>query len=171
MSKSELEGIVSEIKSTAKQISINRIDEVRVMKSMLNDKAFKISIYDRNEGFIGEKCPAEEASQFIANIIQGATGLDSKDSKHLADNYEFTKKDAVFMVNNAKDFMEVYMRTGRKLNIIQNAAGEASIFAKEVPATTKKIPARPGSPETKEINTPAYTKIVSISKSPKYTTK
>ena len=169
--KSELDSIIKEIKTSAKQISINRIDEVRVMKSMLNDKNFKISIYDKNEGFIGEKCPAEEAEQFIANVIQGTTGLDAKDSKHLAENYEFTKKDAVFMVGNAKDFVEVYMRTGRKLNIIQNGAGEASIFAKDVPATTKTIPARPGSSETKEISTPAYTKIVSISKAPKYVVK
>ena len=167
--KSELAGIVDEIKKSAKQISINRIDEVRVMKAMLNDKDFKISIYDKNEGYIGEKCPAEEAEQFLASVIQGSTGLDAKDSKHLAENYEFTKKDAVFMVNNAKDFVEVYMKTGRKLNIIQNGAGEASIFAKDVPAATKRIPAKPGSPETKEISTPAYTKIVSISKAPKYT--
>ena len=168
MAKSELEGIISEIKKSAKQISINKIDEVRVMKSMINDKDFKISIYDKNEGFIGEKCPAEEATAFVASIIQSTTGLDSKDSKHLADNYEFTKKDATFLVGNAKDFMEVYMRTGRKLNIIQNGAGEASIYARDIPAATKTIPAKPGSPETKQISTPAYTKIVSISKSPKY---
>lgn len=169
MAKSELEGIIDEIKTSAKQISINRIDEVRVMKSMLNDKDFKISIYDKSEGLIGEKCPAEEARVFISNVIQTATGLDTKDSKHLADSYEFTKKDAVYMVGMAKDYLEVYMRTGRKMNIIQNAAGEASIYAREIPACTKKIPARPGSPETKEISTPAYTKIVSISKAPKYT--
>lgn len=166
--KSELETIIAEIKDSAKQISINKIDEVKVMKSMINDKNFKIAIYDRNEGYIGDKCPAEEASQFIANVIQGATGLDAKDSKHLADNYEFTKKDAVYLVNNAKDFMEVYMRTGRKLNIIQNNTGEASIYAREIPAGVKNIPAKPGSPEIKQISTPAYTKIVSISKSPKY---
>ena len=166
--KSELDGIIDEIKKSAKQISINKIDEVRVMKSMLNDKDFKIAIYDKNDGYIGDKCPAEEATQFVSNIIQAATGLDSKDSKHLAEGYEFTKKDAVFLVNNAKDFIETYMRTGRKLNIIQNGAGEASIYARNIPAGTKNIPAKPGSNETKTISTPAYTKIVSISKSPKY---
>ncbi len=166
--KSELETIIADIKASAKQISINKIDEVKVMKSMLNDKDFKIAIYDKNEGYIGDKCPAEEATQFISNIIQATTGLDAKDSKHLADGYEFTKKDAVYLVNNAKDFMEVYMRTGRKLNIIQNSDGEASIYAREIPAGTKNIPVCPGSAEVKQISTPAYTKIVSISKSPKY---
>ena len=100
------------------------------------------------------QCPAEEAKQFISNIIRATTGLDAKDSKHLAENYEFTKKDAVYLVNNAKDFMEVYMRTGRKLNIIQNADGEASIYAREIPAGTKNIPVFPGSPEVKKIDTP-----------------
>ena len=171
MAKSELENVIEEIKKNAKQISINKIDEVKVMKSMLNDKNFKMAIYDKNEGYMGDKCPAEEATQFVASVIQSATGLDSKDSKHLADNYEFTKKDAVFMVNNAKDFLEVYMKTGRKINIIQNGAGEASIYARDIPAGTKNIPAKPGSPETKQISTPAYTKIVSISKSPKYINK
>jgi len=166
--KSELETIIEEIKTSAKQISINKVDEVKVMKSMLNDKKYKIGIFDKNEGYIGDKCPAEEATNFIASVIQGATGLDGKDSRHLAENYEFTKKDAVFMVNNAKDFIETYMRTGRKMNIIQNGAGEASIYAKDIPAGTKNIPAKPGSPELKQIKTPAYTKIVSISKSPKY---
>ena len=166
---SELDSLIKEIKQSAKQISINKIDEVKVMKAMLNDKDFKISIYDKSEGLIGEKCPAEEARQFLSSVIQGSTGLDAKDSKHLAENYEFSKKDAVFMVNNAKDFMEVYMQTGRKINIIQNSTGEASIFAKSIPAATKRIPAKQGSPETKEIFIPSYTKIISISKVPKYT--
>lgn len=168
MAKSELDGIIEEIKKNAKQISINKTDEVKVMRSMLNDKNFKIAIFDKNEGYIGDKCPAEEATSFVANVIQNATGLDSKDSKHLAEGYEFTKKDAVFMVNNAKDFMEVYLKTGRKINIIQNGATECSIYAKDIPAGTKNIPARPGSAELKQVNTPAFTKIVSISKSPKY---
>lgn len=168
MAKSELEGIIEEIKKTAKQISINKVDEVKVMKSMLNDRNFKIAIFDKNEGYIGDKCPSEEAHAFVSGIIQATTGLDSKDSKHLGDNYEFTKKDAIFMVNNAKDFMEVYMKTGRKLNIIQNGAGEASIYARDIPASVKNIPAKPGSSELKQISTPAYTKIVSISKAPKY---
>lgn len=166
---SELEQIIKEIKTTAKQISINKTDEVKVMQSMINDKNFKISVYDKNEGLVGERCPAEEATVFVKNVIQTATGLDSKDSMHLAENYQFTKKDAVYLVNNAKDFMEVYMRTGRKLNIIQNADGEASIYARDIEASSKTIPARPGSDETKTISTPAYTKIVSISRAPKYT--
>ena len=62
--KSELETLVSEIKKSTKQISINKVDEVRVMKSMLNDKDFTIGIYDKNNGYIGQKSPHNEAVKF-----------------------------------------------------------------------------------------------------------
>ena len=48
MAKSELDGLISEIKKSTKQTSINKIDEVRVMKCMLNDPDFKIGVYDIN---------------------------------------------------------------------------------------------------------------------------
>ena len=40
MAKSELEQLVLEIKKSTNQIAINKVDEVRVMRSMLNDKNF-----------------------------------------------------------------------------------------------------------------------------------
>lgn len=168
MAKSELDTLISEIKTNAKQVSINKIDEVKVMKSMLNDKQFKLAVYDKNDGFIGERCPALEATEFVKNIIQGATGLDAKDSANLADSYEFTKKDASFMISNAKDFIEVYMRTGRKLNVLQNGASDASIFTRDMKATKKVVPSKDGSSDTKEIKTVPFVKLVSVSKSPKY---
>ena len=100
MAKSELENLIEEIKKSTKQVSINKVDEVRVMKSMLNDNQFRIGIYDKNTGYIGDHCPAEEATMFVKNVIQGATGLDSRDSMHLAEQYEFTNKDAQFMISN-----------------------------------------------------------------------
>lgn len=170
MARSELETIITDIKKSTKQISINKVDEVKVMKAMLNDKDFRISIYDKNEGYIGEKCPAEEATAFVRNIIQGTTGLDFKDSAHLAESYEFTKKDASFMVNNAKDFIDVYMRTGRKLNILQNGVSEASIYTKDMSASNKLVPERnaDGSVESKKVQTAPFVKLVSISKAPRY---
>lgn len=166
--KSELEVLIDSIKNNTKQISINKVDEINVMKSMLNDKDFKLSIYDKNDGYIGQKCPAEEATMFVKNIIQGATGLDSKDSLHLAESYEFTKKDATFLVSNMKDFLDVYTRTGRKINIIQNEKSESSIFAKNIQGSTKTLPDKNNIGESKIVKTPPFTKIVSVSRSPKY---
>ena len=69
--KSELEQIISDIKRSTSQIAINKVDEVRVMKSMLNDKDFTIGIYDKNNGYIGQKSPHNEAVKFAKNIIAG----------------------------------------------------------------------------------------------------
>ena len=81
MAKSELEQLISEIKKNTNQIAINKVDEVKVMKSMLNDKNFSIGVYDRNIGYIGQKCPHNDAVKFVKGVIAGATGLDNKDAQ------------------------------------------------------------------------------------------
>lgn len=167
--KSELEQLVADIKKSTKQVSVNKVDELKVMKAMLNDKNFSLSVYDKNMGYLGQKCPHDNAVRFVKNVIAGATGLDSKDSQHLAENYEFTKRDASFLIENMKDFVEVYTSTGRKMNIMQSAATEAYIYTKPVAATTKCVPDRDNPGEVKKITTSPYIKLVSSTKCPKYT--
>lgn len=167
--KSELEQLVTEIKKSTNQIAINKVDEIRVMKCMLNDKDFRLSKYDKNLGYIGEKCPHDEAVNFAKNIISGATGLDGRDSKHLAENYEFTKRDATFLLDNMRDFVQVYMGTGRKMNIMQTAATEACIHIKSIGAGEKSVPDKENPGNIKKITTSPYIKLVSVTKCPKYT--
>lgn len=164
----ELEQLVYDIRKSTSQIAINKVDEVRVMTSMLNDKEFSLGVYDKTQGYIGQRSPHDEAVKFVKNVISGATGLDSKDSMHLAENYEFTKKDANFLLGNMRDFMNVYMSTGRKINIIQSADTDASLFTKPIKATEKLIPDKDNPGSTKKVPTLGYTKLVSSSKCPKY---
>ena len=166
--KSELESIISDIKKNTRQIAINKVDEVRVMRSMLNDPEFSIGVYDKAQGYIGQKSPHDNAVKFVKNIVQGATGLDSKDSMHLASNYEFTNRDANFLLENMRDFLYVYTGTGRKINIIQSADTEASIFIREVKSTDKQIPDKDHPGKTKTVKTSPYTKLISSSKCPRY---
>ena len=56
---SELDNLIEEIKANAKQKAINKIDEVRVMQTMLNDKEFTVSLYDKNNGYIGKRSQYE----------------------------------------------------------------------------------------------------------------
>lgn len=168
MAKSELEQLVTEIKKSTKQVAINKVDEVRVMKAMLNDKEYTIGVYDRSSGYIGQRSPHNEAVKFAKNIIAGATGLDNRDAMHLAENYEFTKRDANFLITNMKDFLYVYTGTGRKINVIQSATTEASLFTKDIGATTKMVPDKDNPGTTKKVVTSPYTKLVSSSKCPKY---
>lgn len=166
--KSELEQIVSDIKKSTKQISINKVDEVKVMKAMLNDKDFSLGVYDRTQGYIGQKCPHDDAVKFVKNIITGSTGLDSKDSMHLAEQYEFTNRDANFLLSNMRDFLYVYTGTGRKINVMQSADTEASLFIKPVKSMEKLVPDKDNPGKTKKVVTNSYTKLVSNSKCPKY---
>jgi len=167
--KSEMEQLVAEIKKiTEHQTSINKADELRVMTTMLNDPEFSVGVYDKKIGYIGQRSPHEEAVKFVGDIIQRATGLEKKDSQHLAAGLEFTKRDANFLINNMKDFLSTYTDTGRKINVIQSAATEANLYTKEMPASTKTIPNKDNPKDVKTITTSPYIKLVSQSKCPKY---
>ena len=164
----ELEEIISDIKKNTKQKAINKVDEVRVMKSMLNDPEFTIGVYDRTAGYIGQKSPHNEAVKFVKDIVSGTTHLDSKDSQILAENYKFTTKNVNFLLDNMRDFLYVYTNTGRKINIIQSATSEACIYTREVGAVNKTVPDKEHPGYTKQIRTRPYTKVVSFNRSPRY---
>ena len=161
--------LIKDIKSKTKnQIAINKADEVRVMRTMLNDPEFTIGVYERNTGYVGDRSPYHESREFVKHVIMGATGLDGQDSEHLANNYEFQKRDAIFLIDNARDFVQTYLSTGRKFTLMQSGATEADIFTKVVPSGTKQVPDKSNPGTTKETYTSTYIKLVSKCKSPKY---
>lgn len=167
--KSEMEQLICEIKKvTESQTSINKADELRVMTTMLNDTEFSVGVYDKKLGYIGQRSPHDEAVKFVGDIIQRATGLEKKDSIHLASALEFTKRDSNFLITNMKDFLATYTSTGRKINVMQTAATEANLYTKEMSASTKTIPDKNNPKESKTITTSPYIKLVSQSKCPKY---
>lgn len=166
---SNLTNVLEEIKEASKKhTSINRMDEVNVMRCMINDPEFSIGVYDKKNGYVGQRCPREEAVNFVKNVISGATGLDSRDSLHLAENYQFTKRDSVFLLDNMRDFLSVYLNSGRKINVFQTETSESSLYIKEVPGKKKVVPNKEKPGTTKKIEVPGYTKLVSQSKCPKY---
>lgn len=168
--KTELEMLVSEIRKNSTQVAVNKSDEIKVMQSMINDKDFTLGVYDKNMGYIGQRSPRKEAEKFVKGILVGTTGLDNKDAEHLAEHYEFTKKDASFLVTNMRDYLSVYTSTGRKINIMQNANTEAYIYTKDIGERNKVVPDKENPGKTKQVLTTPYTKLVSSSKCPKYNT-
>lgn len=170
--KSEMENLIIEIKKvTENQTSINKADEIRVMTTMLNDPEFSVGVYDKKIGYIGQRCPHDEAVKFVGDVIQRATGLEKKDAVHLASGLEFTKKDSNFLINNMKDFLSTYMSVGRKMNIMQTENTEANIFYRNIDSSTKNIPNKDNPKESITITTSPYVKLVSQSKCPKYIDK
>ena len=163
----KMDELIDEIKEiTKKQKSISISDEIRVMRGMLNDPDFSINIYDRRKGLIGTRCPREEALNFITNTTSSITGLDRKSTKELAENYEFTKKDAIFFLNMNKDFNQTYLNTGRKIALVQDERSEASVFYRATEPREKLIPDKDGSIKTKFL--PGFNKVIVKSKAPKY---
>ena len=161
------EELLEEIREiTKRQKSASKVDEVRVMRSMLNDPNFKVSIYDRNSGLIGTRCPREEAIKFLSNVTSNITGLEKKTVSAMCNEYEFTKKDAMFMLDMSKDFNQVYLSSGRKLPIVQGSDSEGAVYYRPIPIKEKKVPA------TDKVTTvPAFNKVICKSKCPKYLQK
>lgn len=162
-SMAELMDQIKEV--TKKQKSQNVSDELKVQKCMLNDPDFKVGVYDKKKGLIGERCPREEAINFISEVSSEITGLDKESSFNLAKNYEFSKKDAQFFLNMNRDFTTTYLKTGRKLGIIQSEDCEASLLYRPTASREKIVPGKDG---TKVTTVPGYTKLISKSKAPKY---
>lgn len=167
MENNSMENLMAEIREvTKKQKASSRVDEIKVMKTMLNDPNFSISVYDKNKGYIGTRCPREEAVKFAANLSSAITGLDTRSSMELAKEYEFSKRDAIFLIDNSRDFTQTYLSTGRKLPIIQSKTTEAALIIRPMEAKNKVMPSENG--EKKVTRIAAFDKVICKSKSPKY---
>jgi hypothetical protein len=170
METMNVQELIKDIHDNLKQKSASKRDEVTVMRAMLNDKEFTIGVYDKSMGYIGQKSPHNEAVKFAKDIIAGSTGLDTKDAEQLAEDYEWTKKNSNFLLSNMRDFLFVYTGTGRKINIMQSADTEACLYTKEIKSTNKCIPDKDNPGKIKQVVTSPYTKLVSVTKCPKYNT-
>lgn len=91
-------------------------DEVRVMKEMLNDKEYEVGVYN-TKGKVGTYNPSEDARKMIASIISSATKIKLGEATDLAENYEFSNKEAQSMVSISKEFINTYMQTGRGMSL------------------------------------------------------
>ena len=161
-----MEELISQIQVvTAKQKSQSVSDQLRVQQMLLNDPDYEVGVYDRNKGRIGTRNVHNEAVAFIADVSSAITGLDHKSAEECAKKYHFSKKDANFFLNMAHDFTQVYLQTGRKMNIVQTADSEASIFYRPVESREKIIPGKDGNKAT---IVPGYQKVIARSKAPKY---
>lgn len=161
--QNNMKELMSEIREvTKKKRSVNKSDEINIMKTMLNDPEFSITEYDKNKGYVGKHSPYEESRKFISSIASELTGIESKNAAELANNYQFNKKDATFMVENAKDFVSTYLQTGRKLPIVQSEESEASLLLREIESKEKQVP------DGTTTVVPAFSKVICKSKCPKY---
>ena len=151
-----VESIIKGIQEKKPQKAVNMKDELVVMKEMLNDHDFKASVYGK-EGIEGYVCPAEDIDLVVSNVIAKTTGVNTQEAQKLAADYEYTNQDAQSMINVSKEFVNVYMDTGRKLSFGKREDSDISIIQKNIPAGKRHISKKTGIDENgKDIRETVY---------------
>ena len=138
-----VENLIKEIQERRTQKSVNVKDERLVCKELLNDRTFKAAVYGK-DGIEDYVCPAEEIDSMVSGIISKTTGIGSQEAAKLAEEYEYTNQDADHMITFSKEFVNVYMDTGRKLSLGKRENADISLVQKIVPASVKSVPKKVG---------------------------
>lgn len=107
-------------------VSASGKDEERVMREMLNDREYKVDLYNKN-GKAGEYCPAEDARSMVAGILSSAAKVSSGEAQELANSYDFGKPESQSMINISKEFVNTYLESGRKLPLGGRATSNVAL--------------------------------------------
>ena len=137
--KSKVEELLHDININLSQHSASQKDEVRVMVEMLNDPNYVVGEYGK-EGKIGEYCPYTEARKLVSGILATGARIPVAEAKTIASNYEFSKSEASTMIGIGKEFINTYVKSGRKLPLGAREKMSVSLSLKEVPVQKKKLP-------------------------------
>lgn len=138
----KVEELLKNIKENLTQKSASYKDEVKVMKAMLSDDSFEVSVYS-NKG-VEKHNPAKEFKSMVSGIVAATTKISKEEAETLTNNYDVKKSDAETMVNLSKDFLNTALRTGRKINLGGTANSDISIQIRELEQTTKRYPKKVG---------------------------
>ena len=141
---SQVELLVEEIKeSLNKNRNCSQEDEVKVMQAMLNDKDFKVDLYNR-KGEVNEYCPAKEFKRMESSIIASALKISKDEAASLMDDYQVSKSEAEAMVNISKQFINTYVDTDRKMSLGSRTDRHLQIGKKVVPERSRPCPKKIG---------------------------
>ena len=135
----KVQELINEIHGSISQKSVSKKDEIRVMRSMLNDDTYKVDVYDKT-GKVGEYCPAESARSLVASVLQNTTHITNAEATAIAKTYEFSKGDAENVVDISKEFINTYLHSGRKFAIGGREKSDVSMILKEVESGSRPYP-------------------------------
>ncbi len=172
MGKSKVEELLKDIRVNLTQHSASARDEQRVMVEMLNDPNYVVGEYSA-KGKIGEYCPYDDARKLVASIVASGAKVPVAEAKNIAADYEFSKSEATCMIGIAKEFVNTYVKTTRKLPLGGREKMSASLSLKEVSSQKKKLPNNGLAANSKggEIVIPAHSAIKSSSPAPVWVRK
>lgn len=167
--------VINKIVSENTRVSASQKDEVLVMKAMLNDRDYNVTVYDRNGATDSTINPSECARSITSNILTNAAGIPKAEANGIVEDYEFTKSDAENMINISKQFVHTYLETGRKLPLGGREKSNISLVNKTISETVKGIPVNSGTDDqgnpvwtTKSTVRPKHNSIKVISPCPNW---
>lgn len=140
---SVVSGLIKEISGNLSQTSSSRKDEVRVMQAMLSDAGYKVNVYGR-DGVETTYCPAEDFRSMCSSIISHAAKVPSAEATQLMSDYQVTKGEATSMVGVSKEFVNTFLKTGRKLPLGAREKSDISLSLKQVEKSTRMYPQKVG---------------------------
>lgn len=143
----------------------NRRDEQRVMRALMNDMNYEVDVYKTgHEGPVNKINPSKLLKTTVANAMTKITGMNRVEAAHLMSLYEFDNHDANRMLEFTKEFINVYLQTGRKLPLGGRKDSDISLVGRVMESNTLKYPVKTGKVdengkeifETKEVEVPEY---------------
>ena len=135
--------LIKEIREGLSQKSSSQKDEIRVMQSMLNDKDYKVGIYN-SAGKVGEYCPYEDARKMQASVLASAAGVSKDEAVSLAEAHQFSKAEAASFVGISKEFVNTYGQTTRKLPLGGRQYSNVTLQGEHQDASTTRYPKKVG---------------------------
>lgn len=135
--------LLNEISTNLSQTSSSRKDEIRVMQAMLSDPSYAVSVYGR-DGVEETYNPAEDFRSMCASVISHAAKVPAAEATQLMDGYAVSKAEATSMVNISKEFVNTFLKTGRKLPLGAREKSDVSLSLKQVEASVRMYPQKVG---------------------------
>lgn len=135
--------LLNEINGGLSQTSSSRKDETRVMQAMLSDPSYEVNVYGR-DGIEGTYNPTKDFRSMCASIISNAAKVPAAEAAQLMEDYSVRKGEATSMVNISKEFVNTFLKTGRKLPLGAREKSDVSLSLKKVEASTRMYPQKVG---------------------------
>ena len=138
-----VQDLIKEIKTGLSQTSASKKDEIRVMQAMLTDTNYEVDVYNK-DGVEGKFNPALTFQGMCASVISRAAKIPSAEAEQLMTGYQVNKNEATAMINMSKEFINTFLKTGRKLPLGGRETSDISLSIKPVEASTRLYPQKIG---------------------------
>ena len=120
----------------------SRKDEVRIMRAMMNDRDYVVTVYDKDTQT--PFCPSDCFRGVCASVMSSAARMPYAEAEEIMNNYEFKKSEAEDMIDFSKEFINTYLHTGRKLPLGGREKSCVSLALKHIKGGTRPYPKKIG---------------------------